>query len=93
MTQEKANGSDIKLEDLTFEQALGRLDEAVQSLEQGGLALNDATRLYEDGMKLARMCSEMLASAELRVNRIQTAYGEQMRFLAEESAEYEDNPC
>lgn len=92
MTQENANGSEINLDDLTFEQALQRLDETVQSLEKGGLALNDATRLYEDGMKLARMCSEMLASAELRINRIQTAFGEQMRFLAEDGDEYEDGP-
>ena len=91
MTQEDTNGSDINLDDLTFERALQRLDETVQSLEKGGLALNDATQLYEDGMKLARMCSEMLASAELRINRIQTAFGEQMRFLAEDGDEYEDN--
>ena len=39
---------------------------------------------YEEGMKLARVCSEMLASAELRITRIQTAYGEQMRMLEEQ---------
>ena len=70
--------------DLSFEQAMSRLDETVKALEAGGLALADATRLFEEGMKLARLCSEMLASAELRITRIQTAYGEQMRMLEEQ---------
>ena len=76
--------------DLSFEQALNRLDETVKALEEGGLALTDATQLYETGMKLARRCSEMLATAELRINRIQTAFGEQMRFMAEDSDEQDE---
>lgn len=79
--------------DLTFEQALERLDQTVQALESGGLSLDDSTRLYEEGMALARMCSETLAAAELRITRIRTAHGEQMRFLAEDNAAYEADPC
>ena len=60
---------------------MARLDDSVKALEAGGLPLSDATRLFEEGMKLARVCSEMLASAELRITRIQTAYGEQMRMM------------
>ena len=74
------------LDGLTFEQAMARLDEAVKALEAGGLPLSDATQLFEDGMKLARVCSEMLASAELRITRIQTAYGEQMRMMGQGQA-------
>ena len=65
--------------ELTFEQALARLDETVRALETGDLPLDEATRLYEEGMKLARTCNEMLASAELKITKIRTAYGEQMR--------------
>ena len=72
---------------LSFEDALAKLDETVQALEAGSLALDDATRLYEEGMSLARVCSEMLASAELKITRIQTAYGEQMRFVGEDDDE------
>ena len=75
---------------LTFEQALARLDETVQALEKGGLSLADSTKLYEDGMKLARVCNETLASAELRITRIQTAFGEQMRFMPDDEADSED---
>ena len=91
--QDKRDELDEKLGDLTFEQALERLDNTVQALESGGLSLEEATRLYEDGIKLARMCSESLASAELRITRIRTAHGEQMRFLAESPADYEATSC
>ncbi len=64
---------------MTFEEAQAQLDETVQALEAGDLPLAEATRLYERGMSLARVCSEMLAAAELRITQIQTAYGEQMR--------------
>ena len=96
MTDANANKQDKRdeiLGDLTFEQALERLDKTVQALESGGLSLEEATRLYEDGIKLARMCSESLASAELRITRIRTAHGEQMRFLAESPADYEATSC
>ena len=90
MTKNRPKPVEQSEEDLTFEEALGRLDQNVQALEAGGLPLNEATRLYEKGMKLARRCSEMLAAAELKITQIQTAYGEQMRFLQEEPREPED---
>lgn len=89
MSSSSKNG-DVAVNDLTFEQALSRLDETVQSLETGGLALSDATSLFEEGMKLARRCSEMLATAELRITRIQTAYGEQMRMIGEDESDQGD---
>ncbi len=76
-------------DDLTFEEALAQLDETVGALEAGDLPLAAATQLYERGMKLARICSEMLAAAELKITRIQTAYGEQMRLPPEEGPEGE----
>ena len=94
MRSDKPNQDGTDPGDLNFEQALGRLDETVQSLEAGALPLADATRLFEEGMKLARLCSEMLAAAELRISRLRTAYGEQMRLPAEdESASPEDGLC
>lgn len=71
--------SETSATELTFEQALAKLDETVRALEAGDLPLDEATRLYEQGMKLAQTCNEMLASAELRITKIRTAYGEQMR--------------
>lgn len=93
MTESSANMPQEELGDLTFEQALKRLDGTVEALESGGLSLEESTRLYEEGIGLARLCSEALASAELRITRIRTAHGEQMRFLAESSADYEATDC
>ena len=82
------------IEDLSFEQAVARLNETVRALEAGGLGLEGAIRMYESGMKLARVCSEMLASAELRISRVRTAYGEQMRMPSDgEDAEGGEAVC
>ena len=81
MATNGAEGSDLNLEKLSFEEALAMLDETVQSLESGALTLSEATSMYERGMKLARICNEMLTSAETRITRIRTAYGEQMRMV------------
>ena len=74
-------------ESLSFEDAYNRLEETVRRLEEGGLSLSDATRLFEEGMHLARICNELLTSAEMRITRLQTAYGEQMRLLADSQDE------
>ena len=88
------SSADVDSGSLSFEQAVGRLDETVQALETGGLPLAEATHLYEEGMKLARLCNELLVSAELRITRIQTAYGEQMRMLEQDEAtRQEDESC
>ena len=71
-------------EELSFEEAYTSLEETVRSLEEGGLSLAEATRLFEEGTRLARICNELLSAAELRITRLQTAYGEQMRLLTEE---------
>ncbi len=87
-SESMSNGDDsarLPRSEPTFEQALSRLDDTVRALEEGGLTLDEATRLFEDGMKLARTCGEMLASAEIRVTRIRTAYGEQMNVLEEDN--------
>ena len=74
-------------EELPFEEAYSHLEETVHALEEGGLSLAEATRLFEEGMRLARVCNELLSSAELRITRLQTAFGEQMRLLTEEKEE------
>ena len=68
----------------SFEEAFKKLEATAQSLEAGGLTLEQTTRLYEEGLRLARICSELLSAAELRITRIQTSFGEQMRFLAQD---------
>jgi exodeoxyribonuclease VII small subunit len=76
----------------SFEDALRTLEETVQKLESGGLTLDESARLYEEGVKLARFCSERIAAAELKITKIRTAYGEQMRFMDDDEPEESEDP-
>ena len=50
--------------ELSFEEALGRLNEIVDQMEQGALPLKDLIANYSEGMKLAGTCSQALSRAE-----------------------------
>ena len=81
MSTDETNIETKAIEDLSFEEALEQLDETVDALESGSLTLAQSMSMYELGMKLARVCNEMLTSAEMKITRIRTAYGEQMRMV------------
>ncbi len=69
----------------SFEETFSQLEETVRKLEAGQLPLDQATGLFEEGMKLARRCNELLSSAELKVSRLQTAFAEQMRLVDDDT--------
>ena len=50
-----------------FETALKRLEEIVKKLENGDLSLDSALELFEEGIKLSRLCHTKLEEAERRV--------------------------
>lgn len=54
----------------TFEDALHRLEEIVQRLEQGDVHLEQAMQLYEEGISLSRICAGKLKTAELALKRL-----------------------
>ncbi|MEE8369572.1 MAG: exodeoxyribonuclease VII small subunit [Dehalococcoidia bacterium] len=58
-----------------FEALYRRLEETVARLEEGGLTLAVSLELYEEGMKLARRCQELLQEAELRVTQLRGGFG------------------
>jgi exodeoxyribonuclease VII small subunit len=55
----------------TFEQALGRLEEIVRTLERGDVSLDDALGLWTEGEALHRRCLELLTAAEGRIEQLQ----------------------
>lgn len=57
-----------------FEDIYRRLQAKVESLEQGGLSLDDAIALYEEGMLLARACQERLDAAEQKITRLKESF-------------------
>jgi len=55
---------------MTFEQALGELEQIVQDLERGQLDLDAAIKAYERGTLLKAHCDGKLKEAQLRVDKI-----------------------
>jgi exodeoxyribonuclease VII small subunit len=60
-------------QNLTFEQALSRLEEIVRSLENGQTKLEDSLALYEEGIRLVRLCNERLDGAEQKIKVLSLA--------------------
>src|SRR4029077_9561208 len=60
---ETAN-TDVKT--LSFEKALAELEQIVQKLERGDVALEESVTIYERGEALKRRCEELLRQAEAR---------------------------
>lgn len=50
-----------------FETAMARLEEIVQKLEQGDLPLEQSLKLFEEGIRLSRICNTRLEAAERKV--------------------------
>ena len=58
------------MEDLTFEQAMQRLEEIVSLLEDGKAPLNESMAMFEEGTKLSAYLSQLLDTAEQKVTMI-----------------------
>lgn len=52
---------------LKFEQAMERLENTIQKLEDGNLPLEDSLKTYEEGIELVRFCEQKLAEAEGKI--------------------------
>ncbi len=56
--------------ELKFEAALQRLEEIVSLLEQGNTPLEEAIKIFEEGMELAKLCSMQLNEAEKKLQKL-----------------------
>ena len=56
---------------LTFEQALVRLETIVRDMESGDLSLEVAMKHYESGVELAAFCQKALEEARLKITELQ----------------------
>jgi len=59
-----------KNEDPTFEQALEALEALVERLEKGELTLEESLKLYEEGIRLSRLCHGKLEEAEGKIEML-----------------------
>ncbi len=61
---------------LTFEQALSKLESIVKELESGEASLEESLVLFEEGIRLSGLCSNLLKNAKQKVDiLIETADG------------------
>ena len=86
MNEQTDNHTDTEDQLPSFEDAFTRLEEVVRQLEAGQMTLDQATALFEEGMKLAKVCNQMLSSAELKITRLQKDFAEQMNLVSDNDA-------
>ncbi len=54
----------------SFEEALSRLEAIVGELEDESISLEKSIELYEEGIKLSKLCTQTLEEAELRIEKV-----------------------
>ena len=61
MTKEKNNN---------FEVNLKKLEGIVDKLESGNIGLEESVKLYEEGMKIKKICDNKLKDIEMQIKKI-----------------------
>ncbi|WP_270667207.1 exodeoxyribonuclease VII small subunit [Thomasclavelia ramosa] len=58
------------MDNITFEQAMNRLEEIIAALENNQISLEKSVDLFQEGIKLSKICSDKLAGIEDKVAKI-----------------------
>lgn len=58
---------DKKVENIELEAAMKRLDKITEELSREGIGLEESLALYEEGVKLVRICNRKLDETERRI--------------------------
>lgn len=69
---------------LTFEEAMVQLEEIVEKLEQGDVPLEESIDLYQQGMKLSKLCHTKLKNVEKKMDTIMHEDGREETFMVQE---------
>ena len=69
---------------LTFEEAMTKLEQIVDKLEEGDVPLEEAILFYKDGMELSKLCHDKLKSVEEQLTQIITEDGRTESFFIDE---------
>jgi exodeoxyribonuclease VII small subunit len=78
-----------KSKEPSFEENLTRLEEIVDQLETKEAPLDDSLKLFEEGVKLTRLCQQTLEQAKNKVEVLIKESGELKPFNAAEEQESE----
>lgn len=56
------------MNDITFEQAMSKIQDILNKLEKGEVPLMEATKLFEEGLQLLTFCETQLSNFEEKVD-------------------------
>ena len=59
-----------KEKDNNFEANLKKLEVIVDKLESGDIGLEESVKLYEDGMRIKKICDKKLKDIEMQIKKI-----------------------
>ena len=62
-------------EEITFEDAMKRLEAIVETLGEGNLSLEDSLKMFQEGMGLCKVCNKKLDEAEYKVEKLMEKEG------------------
>ncbi len=62
--------------ELTFEEAIEKLESIVDSLENGDFPLEESLKLYEEGVKLVSICTTKINNVEKSIKVLSNINGE-----------------
>ena len=66
----------IMSENISFEQAMIRLSEIIESLERNERDLESSIGLFEEGLTLVKQCDKQLKSFETKVSELMVKYSD-----------------
>lgn len=73
-----------KYNDLTFEEAMEKLEVIIEKLEEGDVPLEKAISYYQEGMVLSKICSDKLNHIQEKMVQIMNEQGELVPFDLQE---------
>jgi exodeoxyribonuclease VII small subunit len=56
--------------EVKFEKAMTRLESIVEELERGDLNIDKSLEIFEEGIKMSRVCSKKLNEAEAKIEKL-----------------------
>ena len=56
--------------EIKFEKAIQRLEKIVEDLETGELDIDKSLEIFEEGIKMSRVCSKKLSEAEAKIEKL-----------------------
>ena len=74
-----AKAGDTAKASIPFEDALKKLESLVEAMEADDLPLETLLAKYEEGMKLAKVCQEKLAEAELKIQQLEKSAANEIK--------------